>query len=92
MVAGQLESAQPQQGNQIANVQAVGCGIKTAIEHDGSAAESFRQFDCISAIRQQLTLPELIEHIHAAGSKRVTEGPLKVILRASARLNDRNGR
>ena len=92
MVAEQLETPQPEQWNEIANVQTVRRGIKTAIEHDGSAAESFRQLDCISAIRQQLALPELIEHIHAAGSKRVAEGPLKVILRTRTRLNNGNRR
>ena len=85
MVAQQLEASQSEQGNEIANVQAVGRGIEAAIEHDGAAAESLWQLDGISAIRQQPALLELIEDIHEAGSKRVTEGPLKVILRVRAR-------
>src|SRR5688500_4186371 len=80
MMAEQLEAPQAEKRDEVADVEAVGSGIESAIEHDGAGRETFGQLDGVGAVGEQAALLKLVEHIHAAGSKRARGVALKGIL------------
>jgi hypothetical protein len=60
-------------------MQAVGSGIEAAIEGDRAGTETLRQIDRVSAVGDQATLPEILEHVHRCGSKFDVDEALKAV-------------
>ena len=64
VMAQQLEPAQRQQRHEVADVQAVGGGVKAAVERDGAWADAFRQLLRVGAIGQQAAPLEFVQNVH----------------------------
>ncbi len=64
MMAEQLKAAQGQQGHQVADVQAVGGGIKAGVEDNRAGGQPFLQFRRVGAIGHQAAPFQFVKNIH----------------------------
>ena len=69
LMAGLLETPQHHQGHEVADVQAVGGRVKTAVKGDGARIDAFRQLLRVSAIGQQTAPLQFVHNIHLEEDK-----------------------
>ena len=65
-MTGELEAAEREQRDEIADVQRIGRGIKAAVERDGAFGQAFRQGFPVGAVGEEAAPFQLFDDVHWA--------------------------